>query len=69
MDKNIFSSLFRERKVDVELNTSGFVIFQPILKYSATLALQMNPGRRGGCQSNPTMVTAWGLFQPGLTPK
>jgi len=33
MDKNIFSSFFRERKMDVELNTSGFVIFQAILNY------------------------------------
>jgi len=33
MDKNIFSSFFRERKINVELNTRGFVIFQEILNY------------------------------------
>jgi len=28
IDRNIFKSFFKERKIDVEPNTSGFVFFQ-----------------------------------------
>jgi len=31
MDKNIFKSFFKERKIDVDPNTSGFVFFQAFL--------------------------------------
>jgi len=33
VDKNIFRSFFRERKVNLERNTSGFVFFQTFLNY------------------------------------